>query len=158
MAFVIPFLVSGPDYAFYQQKQRWRRGVFDGQEAPWVTPLEFMRGFARRIESQTQRDWSALPIIRSIAFKYNVETDASSCIAPFTSKRSEATEMSEQREKTPSIDFVGVQAEDDSLYKLRREVDCAGLTLCEIGVLLRLYLESSKIKNSRIPEYFGGTH
>ena len=72
MPFVFPFMTSGPDYTFYQQKERWRRGKMQESEAPWVTPIEFVAGFARRCESQTRRDWSALPIIRSICFKYAV--------------------------------------------------------------------------------------
>ena len=42
-----------------------------------------MAGFARRCESQCRQDWSALPIIRTVTFKYLVETAGSLFISPF---------------------------------------------------------------------------
>ena len=67
LPFVIPRMVSGPDY---DPEDRWRRREAD---APWVTPLEFTRGFARRVEAQCRNDWSAVPILRSVFFKYQAE-------------------------------------------------------------------------------------
>ena len=93
LPFVIPFQVSGPDFVFHQQASRWRRGAAHQPEAPWVTPMEFTAGFARRVEAQAARDWSALPIVRSVSFKYAVETDSTSCVVPFTGARSGATEL-----------------------------------------------------------------
>ena len=59
-------MVSGPDFFV---EHRWRRV----ESAPIVTPMEFARSFARRIESMCQQDWTALPIIRSVAFKWTAE-------------------------------------------------------------------------------------
>ncbi len=67
LPFVIPRMVSGPDY---DPDNRWRRRFAD---APFVTPLEFTRGFARRVEAQCRNDWSAVPILRSVLFKYQAE-------------------------------------------------------------------------------------
>ena len=40
LPFVIPFLVSGPDYIFYNKRVRWRRkDMEDEPEAPWVCLL-----------------------------------------------------------------------------------------------------------------------
>ena len=83
LPFVIPFMVSGPDYAFYQAKKRGRRGTEDDPYALWVSPLRFVAAVARRCESQMKRDWCALPIMRSICFKHAVETDSSSCLFHF---------------------------------------------------------------------------
>ncbi len=67
LPFVIPRMVSGPDY---DPDNRWRRRFAD---APFVTPLEFTRGFARRVEAQCRNDWSAVPILRSVLFKHQAE-------------------------------------------------------------------------------------
>ena len=84
MPFVMPYMVSGPDFSFYQKELRWRRQSFgDKPDAPWVSPMQFVRGCARRVESQCRHDWSALPIIRTVTFKYLVETGGTLLAAPF---------------------------------------------------------------------------
>ena len=60
-------MVSGPDFF---PDQRWRR---KHPEAPWVTPDEFIGGVARRIESQCRNDWTAVPVMRSVGFKWKAE-------------------------------------------------------------------------------------
>ena len=67
LPFVIPRMVSGPDY---DPLDRWRRREAD---APLVTPMEFTRGFARRVEAQCRNDWNAVPILRSVFFKHQAE-------------------------------------------------------------------------------------
>ena len=62
LPFVIPRMVSGPDYP---KRPRWRR-VYD--DAPEVTPTEFLRGLARRAEAQIRNDQAAIPIARSNGF------------------------------------------------------------------------------------------
>ena len=97
-AFVIPHMVSGPDFEFYNCKKRWRRqDVGEGgsdlcPRAPWVSPAKFCAGFARRCESQCRQNWEALPIIRTVTFKYMVETAGSLFVAPFRGRRGSATE------------------------------------------------------------------
>ena len=80
LPFVIPRMVSGPDYP---RKPRWRRVA---EDAPEVTPTEFLRGFARRVEAQVRNDHAALPIVRSNWFQYVVET-GSSMFAPYLAKK-----------------------------------------------------------------------
>ena len=41
--------------------------------APWVSASRFLQGFARRCESQCRQDWTALPVMRTVTFKYLVE-------------------------------------------------------------------------------------
>ena len=60
-------MVSGPDYP---NEQPWRR-VYD--DAPEVSPTEFMRGFARRVEAQVAHDMTAIPIVRSNWFQYTLQ-------------------------------------------------------------------------------------
>jgi hypothetical protein len=92
LPFVIPYMVSGPDFTFYENSSRWRRKDKGGHlQAPWVSPATFMAGFARRCESQCRQDWCALPIMRSVCFKYYVETGGSLCSAPFKGRRGSAT-------------------------------------------------------------------
>ena len=67
LPFVFPQMASGPDYF---PDQRWRRKHPD---APWVTPDEFIGGMARRAESQFRNDWTAVPIMRSVGFKWKAE-------------------------------------------------------------------------------------
>ena len=55
MPFVIARMVSGPDY---DRERRWRRTY---EDAPFVDPHEFMRGFARRVEMQVRGDATAVP-------------------------------------------------------------------------------------------------
>ena len=66
MPFIIPRMVSGPDY---DSTRRWRRK----EDAPIVTSMEFTRAFPRRAESAGRIDWTAVPIIRSVNFKYTAE-------------------------------------------------------------------------------------
>ena len=82
LPFVIPRMVSGPDYP---NKERWRRNFAD---APQVSPTEFLRGFARRIEGQVRSDFTALPIVRSTWFQYTVE-HLGSMLGPMKAKPGE---------------------------------------------------------------------
>ena len=78
LPFVIPYMVSGPDFEFGNITRRWRRGSLGDKDserflpAPWVSASKFVAGFARRVESQCRRDWNALPIMRTVVFKYMV--------------------------------------------------------------------------------------
>ena len=75
LPFVMPFMVSGPDYEFHNKTNRWRRRDVPGMPvAPLVSAAKFTAAFARRCESQCRQDWNALPIIRSVNFRYAVET------------------------------------------------------------------------------------
>ena len=67
LPFAIPYMCSGPDFF---PDQRWRR---TGENAPWVSPQVFAASFARRVEAQCRSDWSALPIIRNVAYKWLAE-------------------------------------------------------------------------------------
>jgi len=87
LPFVIPYMVSGPDYF---PDQRWRRKYAD---APWVSPQEFAASFGRRVEAQCRTDWTALPIIRSVAFKWVAEHTMST-LTKFTGKLNSATDTS----------------------------------------------------------------
>ena len=80
-------MVSGPDY---DPNCRWRR-VFD--DAPLVSPNQFVSGFARRAESQCRMDWAALPIMRSVAYKHTAEHTMTS-LAQFPGKRGSAVDTS----------------------------------------------------------------
>ena len=53
-----------------------------------MTSAEFTRGFARRVESQCRNDWTALPIVRGVHFKFQAEHTMST-VAPFLGKRGE---------------------------------------------------------------------
>ena len=91
LPFVMPYMVSGPDFTFYENSSRWRRRDKSGHlPAPWVSPATFLAGFSRRCESQCRQDWNALPIMRSVCFKYYVETGGSLCSAPFKGRRGSA--------------------------------------------------------------------
>ena len=88
LPFVIPFMVSGPDYVFHNNDQRWRRQRRgDELEAPWVSACKFTAAFARRCESQCRQDWTALPIIRTVNFKYAVETGNTMTTVPLWWRR-----------------------------------------------------------------------
>ena len=93
LPFVIPYMVSGPDFNFADLKKRWRRGAVGGEAsdrflpAPWVAANTFVAGFARRCESQCRRDWTALPIIRSVIFKHTVETAGNLFMSAFSGRR-----------------------------------------------------------------------
>ena len=94
LPFVIPYMVSGPDFTFHENASRWRRKDKPGHlTAPRVAASKFVAGFARRCESQARQSWVALPIMRSVVFRYNVETGAL-CIAPFYGRRGSATDTS----------------------------------------------------------------
>ena len=80
LPFIFPKMASGPD--FYEH-QRWRR---THPKAPWVSPAQFARIFARRIEAQCRLDWMALPLIRSVSFRFTAE-HTMSAMTPFACKR-----------------------------------------------------------------------
>ena len=87
LPFVIPYMVSGPD--FFPDRP-WRRNFPD---APRVTPQEFAASFGRRVEAQCRRDWAALPIIRSVTFKWQAE-HTMSVLGRFSGQRGSATDTS----------------------------------------------------------------
>ena len=88
LPFVIPFMVSGPDYTFHSNDRRWRRQQRGEElEAPWVSACKWTAGFARRCESQCRQDWTALPIIRSVNFRHAVETGNTMVTVPVWWKR-----------------------------------------------------------------------
>ena len=64
LPFTIPRMVSGPDFF---PDSAWRRNI---EDAPAVTPTQFCSAFARRIEAPCRTDWTALPIIRSVTYKW----------------------------------------------------------------------------------------
>ena len=82
LQFVIPYMVSGPDY---NPEERWRR--VEGSAV--VTPREFTSGFARRVEAQCRANWEALPIVRSVAYKFTAEHTMST-VLPFFGQRNSA--------------------------------------------------------------------
>ena len=75
LPFVIPRMVSGPDF---RPENKWRRL----ETSPLVSPKEFIRGMARRIEGQIRNDATAVPIMRSVLYKWSVE-HSSSMIVPY---------------------------------------------------------------------------
>ena len=87
MPFVIPRMVSGPDFF---PNDRWRRTF---EDAPLVSVQEFTAGFSRRVEAQCRTDWAALPIIRSVGYKFAAE-HTMSLVAPFFGKKNSATNTS----------------------------------------------------------------
>ena len=87
LPFVIPRMVSGPDY---DPSRRWRRRYDD---APYVSAPQFAAGFARRVEGSCRTDWAALPIVRSVAYKWTAEHTMST-VLPFLGKRGAATDTS----------------------------------------------------------------
>ena len=64
---VLPYMCSGPD--FFPHK-RWRRNLPD---APLVTPEAFLKNFGRQVLAQCRSDWSALPVIRNVVFRWQAE-------------------------------------------------------------------------------------
>ena len=58
-------MVSGFDFF---PDSCWRRNIEDAQA---VTPKQFCSAFARRIEAPCRTDWTALPIIRSVTYKWS---------------------------------------------------------------------------------------
>ena len=79
LPFCIPRMVSGPDF---KPGDKWRCGV----DSPLVTPMEFNRGMARRIEGQIRNDATALPIIRSVCYKWS-EEHAGNMLVPYLGQR-----------------------------------------------------------------------
>ena len=67
LPFVVPFMVSGPDFV---EGNRWRRNF---ATAPWVSPREFAAAFGRRVEAQCRTDWVALPLVRRLVFQWEAE-------------------------------------------------------------------------------------
>merc|ERR1712217_734280 len=90
-------MVSGPDYSFHGKENRWRRRKIGKQlEAPWVSASKFPAAFARRCESQCRHDWNALPFIRSVNFRYAVETGNTMLTVQMWWKRNSAVPLSAQ--------------------------------------------------------------
>ena len=90
LPFVLPRMVSGPDF---RPDDKWRRKT----DSPVVTPQEWTRGMARRVEGQIRNDSTAISIIRSVCFKHTVE-HASNLVVPYPGNRNRpssviATEM-----------------------------------------------------------------
>ena len=79
LPFVIPRMVSGPDF---RPEDKWRRHA----NTPVATPQEFNRGMARRVEGQIRNDATALPIIRSVCYKWAVE-HAANLVVPCMGQR-----------------------------------------------------------------------
>ena len=75
LPFVIPRMVSGPDF---RPEDKWRRL----ETSPVVSPHEFTRGMARRVEGQIRNDATAIPIMRSVCYKWTVE-HASNMVVPY---------------------------------------------------------------------------
>ena len=59
-------MVSGPDF---RPDDKWRRKT----DSPVVTPQEWTRGMARRVEGQIRNDSTAISIIRSAAGKLELD-------------------------------------------------------------------------------------
>ena len=85
MPFVIPYMVSGPDF---NPAKRWRRNF---ETAPWVSPRAFATSFGRRVEAQCRTDWTALPLVRSVVFQWEAE-HTMSAVTRFTGKLGSATD------------------------------------------------------------------
>ena len=72
-------MTSGPDF---DATKKWRRL----EDAAFVSPIDFNRGMARRIEGQVRTDATALPIIRSACYKWSVEHKGDMSV-PYFGKR-----------------------------------------------------------------------
>ena len=57
--------------------------------------MEFSSGFSRRVEASCRKDWNALPMIRSVAFKFTAGHTMGT-LAPFFGKRNSATDTQAQ--------------------------------------------------------------
>jgi len=86
LPFVVPRMVSGPDFFPHQP---WRR-VYE--DAPKITAPQFCAAFARRVEAPCRTDWTALPMIRSVAYKFVAEHTMTTAV-PVTGKRNAATDV-----------------------------------------------------------------
>ena len=80
LPFVFPRMCSGPD--FNPDKLKWHRSDSSAE----VTPVEFTKAMARRVEGQIRNDFAAVPIIRSVCYKWMIE-HASTMIIPFCGQR-----------------------------------------------------------------------
>ena len=96
LPFVIPFMVSGPDYEADSEK-RWRRREVTGVEEkvayppPFVTCRAFAAGFAHRAEAASRTDFVAVPCIRSVSLKHVAE-HTMCAVAGFAGKRGQASD------------------------------------------------------------------
>ena len=89
LPFTIPRMVSGPD--FYPHKP-WRRHY---EDAPKISAPQFCAAFARRVEAPCRTDWTALPILRSVTYKFMAEHTMTT-VAPVYGKRDAASQVSPQ--------------------------------------------------------------
>ena len=87
LPFTIPRMVSGPD--FYPHKP-WRRHY---EDAPKISPPQFCAAFARRVEAPCRTDWTALPVLRSVTYKFMAEHTMAT-VAPVYGKRDAASQVS----------------------------------------------------------------
>ena len=70
LPFTIPKPIKGP--TFFPSAAELASGLQDGR--PLLTITTFLRGFVRRVENLCHSDWSAVPILRSLWFKYTAYT------------------------------------------------------------------------------------
>ena len=89
LPFVIPGMVSGAD--FHDEPEPWR--CQKHADAPRVPAQRFAQAFARRVEAPCRTDWTALPIVRSVSYKYTAE-HTMSVLANFVGKRGRTAETS----------------------------------------------------------------
>ena len=69
---------------FFKEKEPWRRQKF--ADAPGILVQSFVRHFARHVEAACRKDWTALPILRSVSYKFTAE-HTMCCLASFCGKR-----------------------------------------------------------------------
>ena len=84
---VIPRMVSGPDFF---PARPWRR-IYDN--SPKVSAPQFSAAFARRAEAQCRTDWQALPVVRSITYKFVAEHTMTT-IAPIVGRSNKPNPVS----------------------------------------------------------------
>lgn len=82
----IPRMVSGPDFFPHTP---WRRHYDD---APKISAPQFCAAFARRVEAPCRTDWTALPILRSVSYKFLAEHTMST-VAPVFGKSNAASQV-----------------------------------------------------------------
>ena len=63
-------MVSGADY---DVENRWRRTA---EDAPVVTPMQYLRGCVRRVEAAPRNDWMFVPALRNTVFRWRAEHSA----------------------------------------------------------------------------------
>ena len=78
-------MCSGPDFF---PDRRWRRIYSD---SPLVTPEAYLKNFGRLAQAQCRSDWSALPIIRNVAFRWKAEHTMSQ-VTSILGQRGKATD------------------------------------------------------------------